>query len=85
MKENKLVYRFRDSVTFVNEYSTPIPADVILKLYAYYKIANENFEDPKSRTPLINAFKSNALIQAKDITGEQAMELYISLVDKELR
>jgi len=85
MKENKLVDRFRDAVSFVNEYNTPIPADVLLKLYAYYKIANENFEDPKSRTPLINAFKSNALIQAKDITGEQAMELYINLVDKELR
>lgn len=65
---------------FVNNYTEPLPADVLLKLYAYYKIANENKNHPGSKTPLINAFKANALIQAKDLDRKAAMSSYIKLV-----
>jgi acyl-CoA-binding protein len=77
--------RFDEAVTFVNGYTEPIPADLLLKLYAYFKIANRNFESPGSRTPLINAFKANALFQAKNISVEEAMEKYVALVEKELK
>lgn len=85
MKKKKLHTNFESAVAFVNAYSSPIPADVLLKLYAYYRIANENFENPGSKTPLINAFKANALIQAQNIDGEQAMKSYIKLVNSELK
>ncbi len=85
MKKKKLHTNFKSAVAFVNGYTSPIPADVLLKLYAYYRIANENFDNPGSTTPLINAFKANALIQAQNIDGEQAMKSYIKLVDSELR
>ena len=77
--------RFDEAVTFVNGYTEPIPADLLLKLYAYFKIANRNFDNPGSRTPLINAFKANALFQAKNISMEEAMEKYVALVEKELK
>lgn len=85
MKKKKLHTDFKAAVTFVNSYTTPIPADILLKLYAYYKIANENFDNPGSKTPLINAFKANALIQAQNTSGDEAMESYIALVKKELK
>ncbi|WP_396637150.1 acyl-CoA-binding protein [Maribacter sp. R77961] len=85
MKKKKLHTDFRDAIDFVNSYKTPIPADVLLKLYAYYKIAHENFDNPGSKTPLINAFKANALIQAKNIDQKAAMKSYIKLVNQELR
>lgn len=77
--------RFNDAVAFVNGYTEPLPADLLLKLYAYFKIANRNFDNPGSRTPLINAFKANALFQAKNISVSEAMEKYIELVNKEVR
>lgn len=85
MKKKKLHTDFKEAIDFVNNYQTPIPADVLLKLYAYYKIAHENFDNPGSKTPLINAFKANALIQAKNIDQKAAMKSYIKLVNQELR
>ncbi len=85
MEENKLHTDFLRAVAIVNEYKAPLPADLLLKLYAYYKIANKNFDHPGSKTPLINAFKANALIQARNIGPEEAMRNYISLVSKEIQ
>jgi len=85
MKKKKLNTDFKEAIDFVNTYKSPIPADVLLKLYAYYKIAHENYDNPGSKTPLINAFKANALIQAKNINREAAMKSYIKLVNLELR
>ena len=85
MKTKKINTDFLEAVEFVNNYTNPLPADLLLKLYAYYKIANKNFNNPGSKTPLINAFKANALIQAKNISREEAMEQYTLLVNKEIR
>ncbi|MEP2280417.1 acyl-CoA-binding protein [Maribacter sp.] len=85
MKMKKLRIEFEETVALVNNYTEPLPADILLKLYAYYKIANANFENPGSKTPLINAFKANALIQAKNMSKEKAMQSYIDLANKELK
>jgi acyl-CoA-binding protein len=84
MKNDQLYSDFLNAVKQVNDYKKPLPADLLLKLYAYYKIANKNYNNPGSKTPLINAFKANALIQAQNIGREEAMELYINLVLKEI-
>ncbi len=83
-KKDSLREEFHKAVNIVNDYTDPLPADLLLKLYAYYKIAHQNFNHPGSKTPLINAFKANALIQAQNVTVEEAMENYILLVDKEI-
>lgn len=82
MKNDKLYSDFLEAVQLVNDYKKPLPADLLLKLYAYYKIANKNYNNPGSKTPLINAFKANALIQAQNIDREEAMTLYVNLVQK---
>ena len=84
MKKDSLHEEFKNAVEYINEYTDPLPADLLLKLYAYYKIANQNFNHPGSKTPLINAFKANALIQAQNVTIEEAMRNYIELVKKEI-
>lgn len=84
MKKEKLHTDFAKAVEFINNYNQPMPADLLLKLYAFYKIANKNHSNPGSKTPLINAFKANALIQAKNISREDAMKAYIELVKKEV-
>lgn len=85
MKNEKLHREFEEAVDYINNYTRLLPADLLLKLYAYYKIANQNFNNPGSKTPLINAFKANALIQAQDIHPEEAMREYIDLVKKEVK
>lgn len=85
MIDEKLNTQFLEAVEYLNQYTEPLPADTLLKLYAYYKIANKNFDHPGSKTPLINAFKANALIQAKNISIEEAMRKYIDLVNQEIR
>ncbi len=84
MKNDSLLEEFNKAVQYINEYTDPLPADLLLKLYAYYKIANKNFNHPGSKTPLINAFKANALIQAQNVTAEEAMQNYIDLVNREI-
>lgn len=83
-KKDTLRKKFNAAVQTVNEYTDPLPADLLLKLYAYYKIANQNFNHPGSKTPLINAFKANALIQAQHLDIKEAMKNYIELVEKEI-
>ena len=85
MKKETLSKKFEEAVAVVNNYTEPLPADLLLKLYAYYKIANKNYNNPGSKTPLINAFKANALIQAQNIGREDAMKSYIALVKKEIK
>lgn len=84
MMNEELRDEFLKAVEVVNSYTKPFPADLLLKLYAYYRIANQDFRHPGSKKPLINAFKANALIQARDVTPEQAMQAYIDLVNKEI-
>lgn len=85
MKKTKLYIEFEATVALVNNFTEPLPADILLKLYAYYKIANSNFDNPGSKTPLINAFKANALFQAKNMSKKKAMQAYIELATKELK
>ena len=85
MKSDALHKAFTEAVDRVSSYTEPLPADLLLKLYAYYKVANRNTSNPGSKTPLINAFKANALIQARDISPEEAMQEYIDLVNKEVK
>ena len=81
MTPEELDIEFKDAVKRINAYTDPFPADVLLKLYAYYKKATNDYGRPSSRKPIINAFKTNALFQLEDITPDQAKEKYIELVN----
>ena len=84
MVNEELEKSFRKAVAIVNGYNNPFPADLLLKLYAYYRVANQDYSHPGSRTPLINAFKANAVIQARNVTPDEAIRAYIDLVNSEI-
>tara|TARA_R110002049_G_scaffold993_11_gene7221 strand:- start:7331 stop:7597 length:267 start_codon:yes stop_codon:yes gene_type:complete len=81
MSNQDLNIAFEDAVARINAHTEPFPADFLLRLYAYYKKATNDYGRPKSRTPIINAFKTNALFQIKNITEDEAKATYIELVN----
>ncbi len=73
---------FEQAVARVNAHTEPFPADILLKLYAYYKKATNDYGKPRSKKPIINAFKTNALFQIQNVTEDEAKQAYIDLVDQ---
>jgi acyl-CoA-binding protein len=82
MNSKELEIEFQDAVDRVNAFTEPFPADILLNLYAYYKKATNNYSRPSSKKAIINAFKTNALFQVKNISQDEAKRLYIDLVNK---
>lgn len=80
MTSEELDKAFQEAVQTMNEHQQPFPADFLLRLYAYYKIATKNSELPSGSKPLINAFKTNALFQVQNMTPDQAKLKYIEVV-----
>ncbi len=82
MTPEELDIEFINAVKSINDHKEPFPADLLLRLYSYYKVATNDQDTPRSRTPLINAFKTNALFQAQaqGLTSDQAKEEYIECV-----
>lgn len=80
MTSEELDIEFRDAVERINNFTEPFPADFLLRLYAYYKKATNDYGRPSSKKPIINAFKTNALFQVKDVTQDEAKRIYIDLV-----
>ena len=81
MTTEELDNAFNEAVDCINNHTEPFPADFLLRLYAYYKRATNNYSRPSSSKPIINAFKTNALFQIKNISEDEAKEKYIELVN----
>jgi acyl-CoA-binding protein len=82
MVKSDLNIEFQKAVDSINNHTEPFPADVLLRLYAYYKIATNDEVRPRGGKPLINAFKTNALFQAKNLSVDEAKQLYIETAKK---
>ena len=80
MTSEELNIEFEKAVQSINDHTEPFPADFLLRLYAYYKRATNSQDQPSSKTPLIGAFKTNALFQARDLDPDDAKKLYIEAV-----
>ncbi|WP_138434807.1 acyl-CoA-binding protein [Winogradskyella algicola] len=81
MTSEELHKEFENAVDRINAHTDPFPADFLLRLYAYYKKATNDYGRPSSRKPIINAFKTNALFQVQDISPDEAKREYINLVN----
>lgn len=81
MTPEDLQQAFDEAVNRINSHTETFPADFLLRLYAFYKRANKNLDDPNSRKPLINAFKANALFQTKGLDEDEAKKAYIEAVN----
>lgn len=81
MTSEEINIAFEEAVERINAHKEPFPADFLLRLYAYYKKATNNYGRPNSSKPMINAFKTNALFQVQNVTPEEAKQIYIDLVN----
>jgi acyl-CoA-binding protein len=81
MTSEELETTFRNAVESINKHQESFPADVLLKLYAYYKRATNDQSSSKSTNPLISAFKTNALFQTQGLSQDEAKKLYIETVN----
>ena len=81
MTSEELDIAFRKAVKSINDHKEPFPADLLLRLYSFYKVATNDQDTPRSRTPLINAFKTNALFQAQNLTEDEAKIQYIECAE----
>ncbi len=82
MGKSNLDIEFQKAVDSINNHAEPFPADVLLRLYAYYKRATNDEDRPSGGKPLIDAFKTNALFQSKNMTVDEAKQLYIETAKK---
>lgn len=81
MTSEKLDITFKEAVDRINDHTEPFPADLLLRLYAYYKKATNDYGRPSSKKQIINAFKTNALFQVEHVSPEEAKQIYIDLVN----
>ena len=81
MTSEELDIAFKDAVARINAHEEPFPADFLLRLYAYYKKATNDYSRPSSKKEIINAFKTNALFQIQSITEDEAKQAYIDLAN----
>ncbi|MEM6516022.1 MAG: acyl-CoA-binding protein [Bacteroidota bacterium] len=81
MTSEELDKQFEEAVERINNFTEPFPADFLLRLYAYYKKASNDYGRPSSKKPIINAFKTNALFQIQHVSQEEAKKIYIELVN----
>ena len=83
-KKDALDKEFKTAVESISNYKELFPADTLLKLYAFYKKATNDYSRPNSSKAIINAFKTNALFQVEDITQDEAKKRYIELAKEYL-
>lgn len=85
MDTTSLHNRFLEAVRIANDMN-PLPQDVMLEFYAYYKQAttdNSNFSfNAYNQQDLRTAFKFNAWTQVKHLSADEAKLAYIELVEK---
>lgn len=81
MPEKDLDILFEEAYEKCCNITEPLPPDVMLRIYAYYKQAtgiNPNYHQSAN---LRNAFKMNAWMQVRHINPEEAKRLYIETVN----
>ncbi|MEE3999487.1 acyl-CoA-binding protein [Tenacibaculum sp. FZY0031] len=80
--EDELDSKFQEAYKIASDLEEKLPADVMLRLYAYYKQAVKGdrftFND---NSDLRNAFKFNAWMQLRGMSERKAKKEYIKLVN----
>ena len=76
---------FEEALQKATEITYPLPDDIRLRLYAYYKRGTQepiNITSAPHEHKLINAFKMNAWMQVRQLTIDEAKLEYIKLIDE---
>ena len=73
---------FDEAIEWVNENFAEIPKYDLLRLYAFYKIANGVRHEQNNKQPIMSAFRANSIIQVSHLLIEMAQARYRALVEK---
>ncbi len=75
---------FEEALHKATEITYPLPDDIRLRLYAYYKQATKEPINTTSANEheLINAFKLNAWMQVRQMSVDEAKFEYAKLIDE---
>ncbi len=76
---------FKEALQRATEITYPLPDDIRLRLYAYYKRSTQepiNVVSAPHEHKLINAFKMNAWMQVRQLSIEEAKLEYIKLINE---
>lgn len=76
---------FKDALLKAAEITYPLPDDIRLRLYAYYKHATQepiNTTTSANEHELISAFKMNAWMQVRQMRINDAKLEYVKLIDE---
>jgi len=76
---------FKKALQKATEITYPLPIDVRLQLYAYYKQATQepiNTTSSSDEHELVSSFKMNAWMQVRQMSTEQAKMEYIKKIDE---
>ena len=73
---------FDEAIEWVNENFAEIPKDDLLRLYAFYKIANGVRHEQNNKQPVVSAFKANSIIWVSDLSIDMAQARYSALIEK---
>lgn len=84
MNTNKSIEElFEEALQKATQITYPLPVDVRLQLYAYYKQATkEPINTTSNEHELINAFKMNAWMQVRQMNVDEAKTEYAKLIDE---
>ena len=76
--------KFNKAFKIASAMEDPLPPDVMLRFYAFYKIATNDggLHLPSGNSSLRNGFKLNALFQYNYLSADEAKVKYIELVEK---
>jgi len=87
MTKEELHTRFEEAFKEVSQANQEFAPDVLLKFYALYKQATQEntLTYNESEHELVSAFKTNALLQVKSMTSDEAKEAYIEASLKYLK
>ena len=82
MTNEELDIQFQEAFDKASNMTQPLPPDVMLRLYAYYKQATFGNLSLKqsSSNHIRDAFKTNAWMQISHLTADEAKECYIEII-----
>lgn len=83
MKDKDLDILFKEAYERASNIKEPLPPDIMLRIYAYYKQATHGTHKgkPHANSDLIDAFKINAWIQVSHLSSKKAKKLYIETIN----
>lgn len=83
MSEKDLDTLFEEACELASNMTEPLPQDVMLRIYAYFKQATQGTAKAKriSSVDLRDAFKTNAWMQISHLSSDEAKQLYIETIN----